>query len=54
MPTEITQLDHPIDVMYLIHKAIRAEARRTRQAAEHLAIGGNFKPDIPHHSRVIE
>jgi hypothetical protein len=44
MPTEITQLDHPIDVMYLIHKAIRAEARRTRQAAEHLEIGGNFKP----------
>jgi hypothetical protein len=44
MPTEITQLDHPIDVMYLIHKAIRAEARQTRQAAEHLAIGGNFKP----------
>jgi hypothetical protein len=44
MPTEITQLDHPIDVMYLIHKAMRAEARRTRQAAEHLAIGGTFKP----------
>jgi hypothetical protein len=44
MPTEITQFDHPIDVMYLIHKAIRAEARRTRQAAEHLEIGGNFKP----------
>jgi hypothetical protein len=44
MPTEVTQLDHPIDVMYLIHKAMRAEARRTRQAAEHLAIGGNFKP----------
>ena len=44
MPTEVTQLDHPIDVMYLIHKAIRAEARRTRQAAEHLEIGGSFKP----------
>ena len=44
MPTETTQLDHPIDVMYLIHKAMRAEARRTRQAAEHLEIGGNFKP----------
>jgi len=44
MPTEITQLAHPIDVMYLIHKAIRAEARQTRQAAEHLEIGGNFKP----------
>jgi hypothetical protein len=44
MPTDITQLDHPIDVMYLIHHAIRAEARRTRQAAEQLEIGGNFKP----------
>src|SRR5919197_3798126 len=44
MPTEITQLSHPIDVMCRIHKAIRAEARRTRQAAEHLEIGGNFKP----------
>ena len=43
MPQEITHLDHPIDVMYLIHKAIRAEARRTRQAAEQLEIGGNFK-----------
>jgi hypothetical protein len=44
MPTDITQIDHPIDVMYLIHKAIRAEARRARQAAEHLEIGGNFTP----------
>src|SRR5919197_4491850 len=44
MPTDLTQLDHPIDVMCRIHKAIRAEARRTRQAAEHLAIGGTFKP----------
>lgn len=43
MPSEITQLDHPIDVMYLIHKAIRAEARLTRQAAEQLEMGGNFK-----------
>jgi hypothetical protein len=32
--------------MYLIHKAIRAEARRTRQAAEQLEIGGNFKTFI--------
>jgi hypothetical protein len=44
MPTDITPLEHPIDVMYLIHKAIRAEARHARQAAEHLEIGGNFKP----------
>ena len=43
MPQELTHLDHPIDVMYLIHKAIRSEARRTRQAAEQLEIGGNFK-----------
>lgn len=43
MSSEITQLDHPIDVMYLIHKAIRAEARHTRQAAEQLEMGGNFK-----------
>jgi hypothetical protein len=43
MPPEITQLDHPIDVMYLIHNAIRAEARHTRQAAEQLEMGGNFK-----------
>jgi hypothetical protein len=47
MPPEITQLDQPIDVMYLIHKAIRAEARCTRQAAEQLEIGGNFKPFMP-------
>src|SRR5207244_830872 len=33
----------PIDVMYLIHKAMRTEARRTRQAAERLAVGGTFK-----------
>ncbi len=43
MQQEITQLDHPIDVMYLIHKAIRAEAKLTRQAAEQLEMGGNFK-----------
>ncbi len=43
MPPELTPLDHPIDVMYLIHKAIRAEARLTRRAAEQLEMGGNFK-----------
>ena len=44
MPTHITHLDHPIDVMYLIHNAIRTEARRSRQAIEQLEAGGNFKP----------
>jgi hypothetical protein len=43
MSPEISQLDQPIDVMYLIHHAIRAEARRTRRAAEQLEMGGNFK-----------
>ena len=43
MPPEIIPLDHPIDVMRLIHKAIRAEARVTRRAAEQLEMGGNFK-----------
>jgi hypothetical protein len=43
VPSEITQLDYPIDVMSLIHKAIRAEARLTRRAAEQLEMGGNFK-----------
>jgi len=37
------QLEHPIDVMSLIHKAIRAEARHTRRAAEQLEMGGSFK-----------
>ena len=41
MPPELTQLDHPIDVMVLIRKAIRAEARLTRQAAEQLEMGGS-------------
>jgi hypothetical protein len=27
MTTEITRLENPIDAMYLIHKALRAEAR---------------------------
>ena len=47
MPPEIIPLDHPIDVMVLIHKAIRAEARLTRQAAEQLEMGGNFKSFMP-------
>ena len=42
-PSETTPLTHPIDVMTLIHKAIRAEARHTRRAAEQLEMGGGFK-----------
>jgi len=42
VPSELDQLDYPIDIMSLIHKAIRAEARLTRQAAERLEMGGSF------------
>src|SRR5687768_820755 len=47
VPSEITQFDYPIDVMSFIHKAIRAEARLTRQAAEQLEMGGSFKSFMP-------
>lgn len=43
---ELTSLDNPIDVMYLIHKALRAEAANVQRAAEELEDGGtlqNFK-----------
>ena len=43
---EVTSLDNPIDVMYLIHKALRAEALRVQGVAETLEEGGtlqNFK-----------
>ena len=29
---DITQFDHPIDAMYLIHKALQAEAERVEAA----------------------
>ncbi len=43
---ELTSLDNPIDVMYLIHKALRAEAANVERVAEELEEGGtlqNFK-----------
>jgi len=47
MSAEITRLNSPIDVMYLIHKALRAEAERVEQAVTRLDIGGSFKPFLP-------
>lgn len=44
MTTEISQLQHPIDAIYLIHKALRAEAERVEEAVNQLEIGGSFKP----------
>ena len=47
MTVEITQLHQPIDVMYFIHRALRAEAERVEQAVTRLEIGGSFKPFLP-------
>jgi hemerythrin-like domain-containing protein len=44
MTAEITKLDSPIDVMYLIHKALRAEAARVEQLSKRLAVGDSLHP----------
>ena len=40
---EITGLDSPIDVMYLIHKALRAEAANVERVAKELEEGGTLQ-----------
>lgn len=42
--TGLPQLTTPMDAMYLIHKALRAEVQRVEEAVEHLEVGGSFKP----------
>jgi hypothetical protein len=44
MSTDVTRLDSPIDAMYLIHKALRAEAARVELAAGQLEEGGTLQP----------
>ena len=44
MATEITTLESPIDVMYLVHKALRAEAVRVERVVEQLEEGGSLQP----------
>jgi hypothetical protein len=44
MAEEILKLDSPIDVMYLIHKALSAEAARVQREIEQLEIGGSQQP----------
>lgn len=44
MPENITSLDSPIDVMYPIHKALRAEAASAEATVRTLTIGGSFQP----------
>lgn len=41
---DITELASPIDVMYPIHKALRAEAASAEESVRGLAIGGSFEP----------
>src|SRR5215471_9650905 len=42
--TDGSQLSHPIDAMYLMHKALRAETARVEEAVNVLEMGGSFKP----------
>ena len=44
MAETITTLDTPIDVMYPIHKALRAEAAHAEAAVRALENGGSFQP----------
>ena len=44
MAAEITKLESPIDVMYLIHKALRAEAARVEQMIERFTLRERLQP----------
>ena len=44
MVEDSTTLASPIDVMYPIHKALRAEAARAEESVRALDIGGSFQP----------
>jgi hemerythrin-like domain-containing protein len=44
MTTQITTFESPIDAMFLIHQALRAEAARVEQVVSHLQEGGTLQP----------
>lgn len=44
MTTETTRLEHPIDVMYLIHKALHAQAARVEETVRRFEIGSSLQP----------
>ena len=44
MVNEITEIGSPIEVMYLVHKALRAEAERAEEMAGRLVGGGSLRP----------
>jgi hemerythrin-like domain-containing protein len=41
-----SKLDTPIDVMYLIHQALRAEAQHAVQLVDWLEVGGSLQPVV--------
>ena len=43
MPDDITEIDNPIDVMYLMHKAFRAVSMRVEALAAQLENGGDIE-----------
>jgi hemerythrin HHE cation binding domain-containing protein len=44
MSTEITRLENPIDVMYLIHKALQTEAVRVEEMVRQFETGDSLQP----------
>ena len=44
MAEELAKIDQPIDVMYLIHKALSAEAERVQELIEEYKIGDSLQP----------
>jgi hypothetical protein len=44
MATDIPKLECPIDVMYVIHHALRAEAARVETLVGRLEKGGSLQP----------
>ena len=44
MTTETTRLEHPIDVMYLIHKALEAQAAGVEETVRKFEIGSSLQP----------
>ena len=43
MGTQVGQLEHPIDVMYLIHKALRAEGSALEESVRQFEIGDSLQ-----------
>ena len=44
MTTEISRLENPMEVMYLIHKALRVEAARVEEMVRRFEIGDSLQP----------